>query len=294
MKKRGKSSSNPDKASEPRLYRRRDFIGAGLTVGIGAAIGSALGRGYEIARDKYRTTVRKYVNIGAAQDRYVEAMASSTNPVERVVGKTAEAIEEPWKARADIYNKVFKRNKVDQAQFRQKYKTEEPTTAKADLTAKAEQRTKDEKGYTTRRGFLRSLLGLADRYPTSSGAVTGGVLGGAKAGINLAMKYPDRKEVRDLRKDLTDLKESRLETYAKKTPGGDYHPNTITLILGLSGLIASVLFSARNLTGLAIVDNIQIIKNPFLNLGIILISLALITISLRKRYLNRTNPLFSC
>lgn len=232
-------------------YTRREFLKSGARVGGSAAVygavGGFLGKGYETIRDAFYGMTQKTGNKLGELDKKVEEMGKY-NPA-----KVAKKVEE---TRGSFWRKIFGRTEEDQAKWRDKYGIKNP---REDYEAPKDSnepnqpyksQTKQEE--ISRRGFLKTILGYAQRHPVGAGIAAGAAYGAGKSAYRQHGSVKDKIEIARLkgRVDYLEERTNPAESGRIKESGLE---KTFTII-GIIGLIISIFFSLSNITGLAVLS----------------------------------------
>lgn len=175
----------PEKSSRGKNLRRREFLKYGTRVAAGAAVwggaGYLAGLGVDKAIELYSVGLRETGQKLADLDERVRNMKGPLAPVVQ----TPMKIEEK---RTGFYQKVFGRSEKDQEEWRKKHgiktakdKEQEENPVYEVPTPQPTQETVQEQ--TTRRGFLKRVLGYSIDHPRAVGAATGALYGGTKSAV---------------------------------------------------------------------------------------------------------------
>lgn len=295
------------RGAHERKYARREVLKGAARTGVYAGVGAGAGAVYRAGRDFLRfigdkiraverVTGNALYDIDNEYDARVSRLEKSKNPVVRGAGKTAKGVKkaEGWRAR--LYRRLAGRSEEDQRKWREDRKigeyaepprpsTTKPTTRKKPIQYAAEQ----ESEKTNRRGFFRTILGLAHDHPVAAGATTGATYG---AGKSVVKTYADRgkgREIARLRDDNEELRErvSKLEKGGKKkkedledrVEGPPKTGKAVTLIaVGLLGVILSIILSVSKVTGYAVQSG-ESVDLGIINLVLFIVSLVALFIS---------------
>ncbi len=254
-----------------RKYTRREAIKYGAKVGIGAAlwgtVGNLLGRGYEAGRNFYR-----------------EEIKPTLDKAEKGVDKVEE-----WK---DDLNRTFN----PWYEPKPKEKKEQPEL--------------------TRRGFLKSLAWQAHEHPVAAGTLVGVTYGAGKYALTNISNYLTKrqiailkdenahygerlkvleeyrvnaerdlggkdKQIANLERSINELRrEIKRQGKLEEKTGGE--SEEIFLALGISGLLISVGFGSKLVTGRVIlgIESNQLFP---LTVAIFIISLLLLFLGIKSK-----------
>jgi hypothetical protein len=253
-------------------YTRREVLKYGAKVGVGAtiwgAVGGGLGKAYDLFRQGYQAAVRETGNKLSALDEKIE---NSKNPV---VEYTVQPVKKAEDWRGSAWRKIFGRDEKDTQEWKDKYgiKSGKEKPYEPNLPKKQSDPNKPnplEEVQSTRRGFIRYMLGLGNQYPTESGVVAGAAYGGVKHAISGHESYKQAVTIGDLKQRVSEL-ERKTQNSA---PPSDR--NKTLIILGILGMIISLIFVATTLTGFSVLS-LGIKNSMKAGLAVFLASISLI------------------
>jgi tetrahydromethanopterin S-methyltransferase subunit B len=254
-------------------YTRRETIKYGAKVGIGAAlwgtVGNILGRGYGAGRDFYRSEVKPTLDKAEKAIDKVEELADDAN-------RTFN----PW------------------------------------YEPKPKEKSLPEQQKLTRRGFLKSLALQAHENPVAAGTLVGATYGAGKYTLANISNYLTKRQIAKLKDENADYRErldildqyrigaekdlkgktERIERLEKsidelregikrqgkleEKTGGELEE--IFLALGISGLLISVGFGSKLVTG-KIISGIESNQLFPLTVAVFIISLLLLFLGIKKK-----------
>jgi len=241
------------------------------------AVGTAYAVGGGIAGNFYRRAREGLYQVGHKLADLDQAVETSKNPVVKNVVKPVKNVED-WRAR--FWRNVFGRSEEDTEEWRkgkgyQRQYQESPERKATEKPTKPEEKT------LTRRNFwqeaARYVLGTANKYPETTGAIVAGAYGTGKAALRGKKEYRTARTIAQTQDENTALSE-RVEQLEQRVQGK--YPGTTGnfAIIGLIGIVISILLSSANLTGFVIINetlpNLQVF-----NLCLFLLSLLSILIS---------------
>jgi hypothetical protein len=232
-------------------YSRRDFLVAGGRAGGAAAVyGTGLGivgKGYSSVKDYVNDKIYRISAKATELDQKVENLPKY-HPA-----KQAKNLRE---LRSEMWGKITGRTVEDKADFRREYGINNPKTGKLDEPYKSEMQ--------TRRSFLKSFLGYANKNPVKTGAALGMAYGASSSGIK---QYSERRKENKIIKKV----ERRLGPVA----GG---LEKTLVIVGVLGIFLSFFLSLTNITGAVVSDSLFLDFKVF-NVVILLIAIGLLIVA---------------
>lgn len=225
---------------------RRDFLkttayGAGVYAGIGTGVGAA----YNWIRDLTRKGTKEVGNALVNVDEKVQESIERGN-------KVIEPVYNAEKALADFQRKLLGRTPEDQAEWRNKKGIKHPSDYVPE----------NKKEEISRRGFFKTLLGVANQYPIPTGSIAGATYGAGKTALKERSSYVQKRETARL-KDTVEYQGKKIEELEKaiKKRGnqeGDLEnkintTNLIILPIIILTLISSIGLSISKITGFSII-----------------------------------------
>ena len=293
---------------------RRSVVKTGVYTGIGATLGhiydsvaSLLGWGGR----KISELEKHYVDSRARGDNaYLEKtgrLEKSDSPGAKEFAKVRRTTDKVENWRSRFLRRIFGRTDEDTRDAREKrgigeyapdykakssdrpiYPGQKSPAAKTSVPVK-----KSESKPVDRRGFFSELFGWAHRNPRTAGAAVGGIVGGVKASRNydpqgkivnarsldvqMAGHGVVEENTRALESLAGELKEVRQRKRSPEHPDEEYGGRFL-FILGILGIIASIILSSVQITGFSISGNPYSNLN-FANVVIFFVSVALLFIA---------------